>query len=181
MPNDFSVIGFGDDLNYCHASFPALTSISYPAQNAGLQAAELLDLQLKKQTLPQQISRLPIQILHPRESTDFIAIEDKETLQLIRWIRLHAPQQMIQVNALEKQSNLSLSSIKTRFRKHLGHGPKEEITRVRLQHLQHLLRDPTLSLNKITQVMGFSSPHEMSRFFFRETGQRPTVFRELQS
>jgi len=180
VPFDLSVIGFGNDLSYCHVAFPALTSISYPAKKIGVKVAELIHLQLKKEDVPQKVTRLSIQTVHPRESTDFIAIDDPETVQLLRWIRLQAPQHSIQVSDLKKVSNLSLSSIKTRFLKYLGHTPKEEIKRVRVQQLKHLLRDPTLTLNEISSAMRFSSSHEMSRFFYRVVGERPTTFRERQ-
>ena len=181
VPNDLAVIGFGDDLNYCHASFPALTSISYPAHNAGFDAAQIIHLQLQEKEIPKSTVRLPILTIKPRESTDFIAVDDPETVQLIRWIRLQAPQKIIQVSDLEHRTSLSASSIKTRFLKHLGHSPKEEIDRVRLQHLQHLLRDPSLTFNDISHAMQFSSAHEMSRFFLRVTGERPTAFRDQQA
>lgn len=178
VPNELAVIGFGDDLSYCHASLPALSSISYPGREAGFQAAKQIDQQLHRQPVSQKNPRIPANTLLLRESTDFIAIDDEETVNLIRWIRLHAPRKSVQVSDLENQSEYSLSSIKSRFRKYLGHSPKEEIKKVRLQHLSYLLRNPTLSLSEISHAMQFSSTHEMSRFFLREAGERPTVYRD---
>jgi HAD superfamily hydrolase (TIGR01509 family) len=40
------------------------------------------------------------------------------------------------------------------------------------------LADPALSLAEIARNMQFGSAHELSRFFFAETGQRPSDFRE---
>lgn len=71
-----------------------------------------------------------------------------------------------------------MTTIKARFASLLGHGPKQEIQRVRLRHLKHLLMDPKLSLAEISRRMQFGSAHELSRFFLAETGQRPTEYRE---
>jgi LacI family transcriptional regulator len=46
VPQSLSVLGFGDDVNYCHASLPTLSSIPYPAQAVGYRAAKELARQL---------------------------------------------------------------------------------------------------------------------------------------
>ncbi|NWK56466.1 substrate-binding domain-containing protein [Verrucomicrobiaceae bacterium N1E253] len=178
VPEDIAVLGFGDDLNYCHITEPAMTSIPYPARKAGLLAAEYLARQMRGEVLDGEVRRVAVDHAIARESTGFLAIEDEETAKLVRWIRLRAKYENIQVTDLEQQTNYSLSSIKSRFKKYLGHSPKEEITRVRLGHLKHLLSDESLSLNEIAYAMRFSSPHEMSRFFVRGTGVRPSAFRD---
>ncbi|MFC4992470.1 substrate-binding domain-containing protein [Rubritalea tangerina] len=178
VPRDLAVLGFGDDPNYCHASLPALSSIAYPAREVGYCAAEELDRLLGSEERGAQSSRIPVEGIRKRESTDFIAIDDEETAKLVYWIRLHAPHEPVQVNDLEDQSKYSLSSIKAKFRKYLGRSPKDEIKRVRLEHLQYLLKDATVSFTEVADMMQFSSAHEMSRFFLREKGERPSAYRE---
>jgi LacI family transcriptional regulator len=46
VPQSLSVLGFGDDVNYCHASLPTLSSIPYPAQAVGYRAAKELARQI---------------------------------------------------------------------------------------------------------------------------------------
>ncbi len=52
---------------------------------------------------------------------------------------------------------------------------------MRLRHLTHALEHTDLSLSAIAVQMRFSSAHELSRFFFSETGQRPGEYRDRNS
>ncbi|QQL46320.1 substrate-binding domain-containing protein [Sulfuriroseicoccus oceanibius] len=177
VPDAISVISFGDDPFLCHASTPSLTSIGYPAHTIGYKAAHLLAEQMEHGPNDHSSPRVPPDPVTTRESTAPLAIDDPETARLVRWIREMAPNHPIQVADLEKESDWSLSTIKQRIKSHLGHGPKTEIKRVRLTHLTTLIQDSEKSLGEIAAAMRFSSAHEMSRFFQRETGESPTSYR----
>ena len=194
VPQSLSVLGFGDDVNYCHASLPTLSSIPYPAQAVGYRAAKELARQLAgeetgdrgqgtgdrgQETGDQgEKIRIALDTVHRRESTDFLAIDDAETALLVRWIRRTAPGTAIRIEDLLEQTSYSHSAVKMKFSQHLGHSPKKEISRARLAHLEFLLGDPSLSLAEIASMMQFSSTHELGRFFMRETGERPGAYRE---
>ncbi len=180
VPQALSVIGFGNDVNLCHASIPALSSIPYPALEVGYRAATELARQLAGEVRGDEGDKIRIapEPVHRRESTDFLAIADAETERLVRWIRKTAPHLAIRIQDLLEQTSYSHNTVKTRFRKHLGHSPKKEISRVRRAHLSFLLDDPSLSLKKIASLMQFASTHELGRFFLKETGERPGAYRE---
>ena len=187
VPQSLSVLGFGDDVNYCHASLPTLSSIPYPAQAVGYRAAKELARQIageetgdrRQETGDQgEKIRIALDTVHRRESTDFLAIDDAETALLVRWIRRTAPGTAIRIEDLLEQTSYSHSAVKMKFSQHLGHSPKKEISRARLAHLEFLLGDPSLSLAEIASMMQFSSTHELGRFFMRETGERPGAYRE---
>jgi LacI family transcriptional regulator len=178
VPGDLAVIGYGDDPNYCYSTYPSLSSIAHPAHGIGELAAELLQRQMAGHPVEPGSRTVPVDKLVPRESSDTVAIADPEIRSLVRHIRLRAPHEALRVSELAELSSLSMTTIKERFATSLGHGPKQEIQRVRLRHLRHLLADPGLSLADIARSMQFGSAHELSRFFFAETGQRPSDFRE---
>ena len=180
VPQSLSVLGFGDDVNYCHASLPTLSSIPYPAQAVGYRAAKELARQLADEETGDEGEKIRIALdaVHRRESTDFLAIDDAETALLVRWIRRTAPGTAIRIEDLLEQTSYSHSTVKMKFSQHLGHSPKKEISRARLAHLEFLLGDPSLSLAEIASMMQFSSTHELGRFFMRETGERPGAYRE---
>lgn len=177
VPEDLAVIGFGDDPAYCFATLPALSTIVYPAREAGRQAAELLWRQMNGEPFPPGRTVLPVTDYAIRESTDTLAIPDPEIRALVRHIRLRAPGEALLVSELAERSGLSLTTIKARFGKFLGRGPKQEIQRVRLSHLSHLLRNTALPLTEIAKRMKFGSAHELSRFFLAATGCRPGEYR----
>ncbi|RYD33139.1 MAG: helix-turn-helix domain-containing protein, partial [Verrucomicrobiaceae bacterium] len=181
VPDSLAVIGFGDDPAYCFATLPALSTIVYPAREIGRQAAELLWRQMNGEPFPAGRTVLPVSDYAIRESSDTLAIPDPEIRGLLRFIRLRAPHEPLLVSELAERSGLSLTTIKARFAKFLGRGPKQEIQRVRLLHLQHLLRNTGEPLSGIARRMKFGSAHELSRFFLTETGQRPGEFRTAGS
>jgi LacI family transcriptional regulator len=178
VPGDLAVIGFGDDPGYCFATFPALSSIPYPGREVGREAAELLWRQMNGESVASGRTEIALPAVVARESSDTLAIADPEIRELVRHIRLRAPHDALLVSELAEISPLSMTTIKARFAGLLGHGPKQEIQRVRVRHLQRLLGDPALSLAEIARRMRFGSAHELSRFFLTETGQRPSEYRE---
>lgn len=179
VPQQLSVIGFGDDLNYCHSTLPALSSIAYPARQIGRLAAAGIAAQFRGGGETAKSIIIPPGPVYQRESSDFVAIDDPETANLVHWIRKVAPVRAIQVSDVTERSSHSASTVKSKFRHYLGHGPKREIIVTRVAHLHFLLRDHEIPLTKIAEIMQFASTHELSRFLVRETGERPTAYREL--
>lgn len=177
VPGELAVIGFGDDPGYCFATFPALSSIAYPGREIGRKAAAMLWQQMNGEAPAPARTEVPVQTVASRESSDTLAIEDAEIRDLVGFIRRRAPHEALRVAELADLTTLSMTTIKARFAAVLGHGPKQEIQRVRLRHLKHLLEDHRLSLAEIARLMQFGTAHELSRFFLGETGQRPTDFR----
>lgn len=180
VPEELAVLSFGDDPSYCFSCFPALSAIPYPVRRMGYLAAELLAGQMVKRDLNYGVTRVPVTKISERESSDMLAIPDVEIAELVRWVRRRAQRDPIRVSELVGHSELSLTTIKERFAEYLGHGPKQEIMRVRLNHLEHVLRQTELPLSKIAKSMGFPSAHELSRFFLREKGERPTSYRQRE-
>jgi len=181
VPGELAVIGFGDDIAYCHATFPPLSSIRFPARKAGFEAARMLWRQMNGDKSCGEVVRVPVGEVLARESSDTLAIGDPEIRAMVGWIRRRAPYDTLRVAELAKNSRISMTTIKQRFAKLLGHGPKEEIKRVRLAHLRHLLRHTELTLDEIAGQMSFPTGHEVSRFFFTETGERPSLWRRQAS
>lgn len=181
VPDELAIIGYGDDPNYCYATFPAMSSIPHPGLEIGFRAAELLHDQMAGKPVETGPHIVPVHSVVQRESSRILAIEDPEIRDLVAWIRRTAPHDPLRVSELAERSSLSLTSLKTRFNECLGHSPKQEIKRVRLAHLQHLLRATDLPIAEIARRMKFASPHELSRFFLAETGERPTSFRDLET
>jgi LacI family transcriptional regulator len=181
VPEELAVLGFGDDTAYCHSTFPPLSSIRFPRRKIGFEAARMLRRQMDGENVAGEVVRVPSGEVIPRESSDTLAIGDPEIRAMVSRIRCRAPYEALRVIELAKSSPLSMTTVKQRFAQWLGHGPKEEIKRVRLAHLRHLLCTTNLTLNEIARQMCFPSGHEASRFFFTETGERPSAYRAARA
>ena len=178
VPDDLPLLGFGNDPVYCHGTTPALSSIDYPGREIGFRAARLLGEQLAGAAPAATEERVPVGVIVGLESTEFLAFDDQEVARLVRWIRLNALGDPIQVSDVLAQSDLSMTLLKARFQTALGHGPKREIMETRLRHLEYLLRTSDLPLEKIAASMRFPSIESMSRFLFRQTGRRADQLRQ---
>ena len=86
-------------------------------------------------------------------------------------------------------NNLSIGSMAARFgcsesyfyrtfKKHIGQTPVEHIISVRIQNAAGLLlKNSSLSIKRISQIVGFRDPLYFSRIFKRITGHSPKEFR----
>lgn len=180
VPDELAVIGYGDDPSYCYSTCPALSSIVHPAAETGRLAAELLWRQMNGETVTGS-HILPVSQVVSRESSEAIAIEDLDIRKAVGWIRQAAPHDPLRVTEVAERIGLSVTTLKERFAKTLGVSPKQEIQRVRLKHLTHLLVASQEPLAVIAGRMGFGSAHELGRFFRSETGVTPGQFRKAKS
>jgi LacI family transcriptional regulator len=112
-----------------------------------------------------------------RQSTDVLAVGDRDVAAAIRYIREHACEG-ISVNDVLAAVPLSRSVLERRFTRILGHTPKEEISRVRLRRIKQLLAETDLPLARIATMTGFEHPEYLNVMFKSKTGDTPGEYRE---
>jgi LacI family transcriptional regulator len=176
VPQEISVVGFGDDPEVCFTALPPLTSVAYPGKAIGLHAAKALT-DLMQGGHPPETIRVPVSSVVERGSSAFLPSNDPIVGKLLHFIREQAPARPLQVAELPDLTPWGSTTVKKKILNVLGHGPKEEIKRVRVARLKNLLSSTDLPLAEISISMGFGSPQDMSRFCTRETGQTPSEFR----
>jgi LacI family transcriptional regulator len=177
VPDDVAVAGVNNDERFCYTTSPPLTAVRYPGEAIGYQAAMLLDALLQGDRDVEPRTVVPVGGLVERESTDTLHIDDAVVAEAVRRIRREAATDPLQVNELVAASGLSRAAFKRRFVKVLGEGPKAEIKRVRLRHLEELLRTTDWPIKRIAGHMKFESIEDLGRFMRRETGMTATAFR----
>jgi LacI family transcriptional regulator len=145
----------------------------------GYEAAALLDRLMAGERLTQRELLIDPLAVVTRGSTDVLAIEDADVASVLRYIREHA-REPLQVADLLAQVPLSRRQLEARFRKWIGHTPRQEIERVRLAHVQRLLLETDLPLSAIATRCGFQHVEYMCVVFKRSTGLSPGHFRQQQ-
>lgn len=177
VPDDVAVIGVDNDPIVCELSSPPMTSIIPHARRAGYLAAELLERCMNGEPIGERESRLvkPLGI-QARQSTDVLAIEDKELIPGIRYIRQFACQG-ISVQDVLKHVPLTRRVFEIRFRKLFGRSPSQEIIRLRMDKAKHLLAESEMSIAEIANAIGFEHVEYLSVAFKREVGMPPGQFR----
>ncbi|HOX02212.1 MAG TPA: substrate-binding domain-containing protein [Candidatus Paceibacterota bacterium] len=177
-PRDLAVVGFWNDRVICESTDPPLSSIETDFYQVGFRAASILDAMMRQPGFqPPAATRIGTKGLTPRESSDYLGIQDELISRAVRFIRKNAATRPLRVEDVLRQVPMSRSSFGARFRKAVGASAKEEIIRVRIQHVQRLLRKTDWSITRIAEAAGFDSSRDLDRLFGKKTGMTPSAFR----
>lgn len=177
IPDQVAILGVDNDEMICQMSSPALSSVILNFKQVGYDAAKVLDsLIAGKRRERKEIYFRPAGIA-TRQSTDILAIEDREVASAVRFIRDNARRD-IHVNDVLAQSTLSIRSLQQRFRNRLGRSIHQEIRSTRIQQFADLLRNTNHTVQKIAYDLGFGDINHVSRIFRREMGMTPMEYRK---
>jgi LacI family transcriptional regulator len=178
VPDDVALASSSNDTVVCNLSNPPLTSVDINAERIGYEATALLARLMRQ---PRR-HRKPVRILIPprgivvRQSSDVLAIADREVAAAVRFIRERACDR-ITVKDVLRHVSLSRSVLDLRFKMALGRTPKGEILRVQLSRARQLLAESNLTLEAIAARSGFGTANYLGDTFLRELGMRPGEYR----
>lgn len=176
VPEQVAVIGADNDDLLCRVCSPPLSSVIPNAETVGFRAAEML-ADLMDGNAPAASSQLiPPLGVATRQSTDVVAIEDRDIATALRFIREHACRG-ISVDEVVAHSDISRSTLERQIRKHLGRTPQEEIRRVQIKRARELLLATDLPVEKIAELCGFEHSEYLHVVFKRISGITPGQFR----
>jgi LacI family transcriptional regulator len=176
VPDEVAVIGVDNEEVLCDLSDPPLSSVVPNAERIGYEAASLLDSMMRGEKVQATRSLIEPLGVFTRRSTEVLAIDDRQIAAVARFIRLHACEGIDVSNVLQAVP-MSRSTLDRRFLKIMGHSPKDEILRVRLNRAKQLLAETDLSQAIIAEKIGLEHVEYLSRIFKRRMGMTPSEFR----
>ena len=112
----------------------------------------------------------------PRQSTDVLAIDDRDVAAALRFVREHAVDG-IHVSDVFANASSSPSTLERRIKATLGRSIKSEITRVRLERARLLLQETDLPVAIVAVRSGFSEPKYFCEVFRKAEGVTATSYR----
>ncbi len=177
VPDEVAVIGVDNDEFLCRLSIPSLTSVDVHAERIGYHAALLLDQVMSGEKEFTDSVLFEAAGVVARQSTDIIACDDPEIARVLRYIRQYACNQLT-VEDVQRQVRLSRSLLNRRFKKYIGHTPKQEIQRVQLETAKRLLTSSHEPLQSIAEQCGFHEAWYFISVFRKQTGVTPGAFRK---
>ena len=179
VPDEVAIIGVNNDELLCESAWPPLSSLSVDFTRLGTVAAQMLDRMLKGEELAEEgkVYILPGGVVR-RQSTDILAVDDPDIARAVAVIRERACGSFT-VKDLLKSVPLIRRTLERRFVEKLGRTPYEEITRVRMELAQQLLRETDETLPSVAQRCGFCAPQALNYMFRKVTGQTPAAYRRL--
>jgi LacI family transcriptional regulator len=176
VPEEVAVIGVDNDPLLCGLTSPPLSSVIPNSHRTGYEAAALLDRMMGGDRIPAKGHFIPPIGVETRQSTDVLALADREIAAAVRFIREHACDGAT-IEDLLRVVPLSRRVMESRYRKATGRTPHQDLLRFRIDRVQQLLAETDHSLERIATLAGFNHPEYMSVAFRRETGTTPGKFR----
>jgi LacI family transcriptional regulator len=176
VPEQVAVLGVDNDDLVCNLSSPPLSSIALDFENAGFQAARHLDLLMTRKSGNAAIDVDPVEIV-ARRSTDIFAVEDKELVAAMVYIRSHY-QKPIQVSDVVSATAISRRELEYRFKHVFKKTVQDEINRLRIEYIKKILTNSRDPIYKVVRSLEFTDPEHFSRYFKNLTGTTPSAFRQ---
>ncbi|ODU23767.1 MAG: XylR family transcriptional regulator [Verrucomicrobia bacterium SCN 57-15] len=178
VPDEVAVIGVDNDELLCELSDPPLSSVIPNTYRTGYEAAALLDQMMGGKIVKGETHLIPPLGVATRQSTDVLAIHDRNVARAINYIRKNACNG-INVQDVIRAVPQSRRLLEKKFKKLLGRTPHDEIFRVQLERVRQLLTQTDLSLEQIAERTGFTHVEYLSVAFKRELGIPPSRYRAV--
>jgi LacI family transcriptional regulator len=176
VPEEVAVVGVDNEELVCLLAYPPLSSVIPDAYRVGYEAAGMLDLMMKGETVYETLRTIPPLRVATRQSSDVMAIANPYVAKAMQFIREYSCQG-IGVDDVLEHVTVSRSILQRLFRKELGRSILDAITAVRLQRVKELLTQTGLSMAEIAERAGYSYVEYLSTSFRRHTGQSPSAYR----
>ena len=177
VPEQVAVIGVDNDELLCRICSPPLSSVIPSAEVVGYRAAEILHRLMNGE----EVDHAPV-IAEPmgiamRQSTDVVAIDDRNVASALHYIRRHACRGL-SIAEVVRNNPISRSTLERQLRRYLGRSPQEEIRHVQIRQVRELLRTTDLPAERIAPLCGFQHSEYMHVVFKRLTGMTTGQFRQ---
>jgi LacI family transcriptional regulator len=178
VPDDVAVLASDDDELLCEATRPPLSGLIVASRQIGYRAAERLDALMRGGEDRGQIEHLaPIEII-TRGSTETFAIEDRELLKAVIFMRQNAYGPLT-IQEVADAVPMTRRSLERKFQQSYGRSPLAELHRLRLARAKQLLVQTDHPIAGVAVASGFGTPEYLATRFRKELGTTPLRYRSI--
>jgi len=177
VPEDVAIIAGYNEVTLCENPRPSLSSVEVGWERIGYEAAQMLDRLMAGNAPPVKHILLPPVGLVVRESTDFIAVDDKLIAAALTFIATKSHLD-IGPNDVARAVATGTRTLQRRFLKYLNRTIAAEIRRVRIERAKRELTQSNRRLSEISRNVGFGEAMRMYEIFRRELGMTPSQYRQ---
>ncbi len=177
VPEDVSVIGVDDDQYVCELQNPPLSSVRMASDQAGYEAAALLDRMMRgeERGAGQQIMAHATGVT-ARQSTNVLMVRNGDVRKALRFIRENTGRP-IRVTDIVRATDLPHRTLNEQFHAELGCSINKHLTRARVAYISRLLTETEMRVHEIAALVGYEDDRHFSRYFKRATGLTPQAYR----
>ena len=176
IPGDVAIAGIDNDELFCETVSPGITSVEPDFEGAGWRMAQMLAEEIDNGTSVRTEYYGPLRIVR-RGSTDTTPGVSARVRRAREFIRRHACEPGLSIDAIAAEMNCSRALATSRFRKETGCSILDEIHEIRLQKMRELLSSSTLPIAMVVERSGYESDGYAKRFFLKRTGMTMREYR----
>jgi LacI family transcriptional regulator len=176
VPTEVAIVGVDNDPLVCRLARPQLSSIALGAENAGYDAAELLDKLMAGEKMTGQTVITKATHVEVRQSTDILAMEDRSVAVAIHFIKQNLFKN-ISVDDVVDATRMARRTLQMRFKREIGRTIADEIRRLKSDQVARMLVTTNFPISKIALDLGFPGIDHISRSFKKEKGISPLEYR----
>lgn len=180
VPEDVAVI-CTDDVDWCLASKPTLTSVVPAHEIIGFEAMKLLDQMMNGLPAPDKAVLVEAADLHVRESTGLKRAEICDIAAAVSYINQHACHGLTVERLLRETQHVSKITFRKHFQAATGLAPGETIRQRQFEEARRLLATTRLSITLVAEQSGFGSSSDFARAFRAAQGISPSDYRKQAS
>ena len=169
IPEDVAILGVDDDILVCELSDPPLSSIALNTVQGGYKAAKMLTAMLNGEKAEQKKIVISPTHITVRRSTDVLAIDDKEVIEAIKYIKDNA-NKPLQVEDVVKHIALSRRTLELKFQNAINGTLHDFIKHTKIEKISEILRTTDWSIKQIEQFFGFNNVNNLGRYYKQATG-----------
>jgi LacI family transcriptional regulator len=177
LPKPIGVLCANDDQYVCELQNPPLSSVTMASEQAGYEAAALLDRMIRGE---ERMSRQRITAhatgVTVRQSTSVLMVRKADVRRALRFIRENAGRP-IRVADVVKAIGPSHRTLNDQFQSELGCSISRQLTSARIAYISRLLTETKMRIHEIATVVGYEDDRHFSRYFKRATGLTPRAYR----
>jgi LacI family transcriptional regulator len=175
IPEQVGVLGLGNRLWDRIAADLEISSIPLPQDALGYQAAQLLSEQMAG--APARSVRLMPGAVLARAST---MRQGGRYGLLVRRVEVAFRENLalpLSIKALCSRLHVSQRTLELAFRQEGRGAPYQRLLALRLEEAQRLLRDTSLRVMQVGELVGYPDPQQFSAFFHERIGMSPSAYR----
>lgn len=180
VPEEVALIGCDNDELVCSFARIPLSSVDVGLSSQAWRASQLLDDLMSGAQPPKKPVRVPVSDLVIRQSSDILAVDNREVATALSFIWRNFSDPNLSVPAVAEVSGLSVRGLSKSFLKYVGRGVAEEIRRIRLEKARNRLEQSDCLAFEIANECGFASAKHFRQCLRRDTGLTPREYRKAK-
>ncbi len=105
--------------------------------------------------------------------------KQERLIEILAYVDAHCAERNFSIQLVADTLHVSLSWLSRFFKDQMHITITEYVHKKRIEHIKHLLLESDLSMNEISEMVGYSSASSFIRFFKSECGITPAQFKEM--